>query len=272
MADSKTKNTAKHETIKDVPIGIDATGQRQEFDSMGAVEVPADRYWGAQTQRSLQHFSIGDDHMPKAVYHAYGYVKKAAALVNAKSGRLRAMARRCDHPGGRRGDRRQARRTLPALRLADGVRHAVQHEPQRGDLQPRHPAARRHARHTDPDPPQRPRQHGPVVQRQLPDRDAHRDGARAHRAHAARAGPLRHRDRSQGEPMDGRRQNRPHPSAGRSAAHGRPRMVGLRRRRCATQWRTCAGRWTGCTASRAAAPRSAPGSTRRTASRSISPK
>ena len=88
MADSKTKNTAKHETIKDVPIGIDATGQRQEFDSMGAVEVPADRYWGAQTQRSLQHFSIGDDHMPKAVYHAYGYVKKAAALVNAKSDRL----------------------------------------------------------------------------------------------------------------------------------------------------------------------------------------
>ena len=88
MADSKTKNAAKHETIKDVPIGIDATGQRKEFDSMGDVEVPADRYWGAQTQRSLQHFSIGDDHMPKAVYHAYGYVKKAAAIVNAKADRL----------------------------------------------------------------------------------------------------------------------------------------------------------------------------------------
>jgi fumarate hydratase, class II len=78
----------QHETIKDVPIGIDATGQRKEFDSMGDVEVPADRYWGAQTQRSLQHFSVGDDHMPKAVYHAYGYVKKAAALVNAKANRL----------------------------------------------------------------------------------------------------------------------------------------------------------------------------------------
>ncbi len=88
MADSKTKDTAKHETIKDLPVGIDATGQRKEFDSMGDVEVPANRYWGAQTQRSLQHFSIGDDHMPKAVYHAYGYVKKAAALVNAKAGRL----------------------------------------------------------------------------------------------------------------------------------------------------------------------------------------
>ncbi|MEQ8502289.1 MAG: lyase family protein, partial [Sneathiellaceae bacterium] len=55
---------------------------------MGKVSVPADRYWGAQTQRSLQHFSIGGDLMPKPVYHAYGYVKKACALVNHKAGRL----------------------------------------------------------------------------------------------------------------------------------------------------------------------------------------
>ena len=55
---------------------------------MGAIDVPANRYWGAQTQRSLIHFSIGDDHMPKAVYHAYGYVKKAAAIVNGRDGRL----------------------------------------------------------------------------------------------------------------------------------------------------------------------------------------
>ena len=64
------------------------TGQRHETDSMGDIDVPADRYWGAQTQRSLVHFSIGDDRMPKRVYHAYGYVKKAAALVNAAAGRL----------------------------------------------------------------------------------------------------------------------------------------------------------------------------------------
>jgi len=50
--------------------------------------VPADKYWGAQTQRSLQHFSIGNDRMPKSVYHAYGIVKKAAALVNEAAGRL----------------------------------------------------------------------------------------------------------------------------------------------------------------------------------------
>src|SRR6187402_925628 len=74
----------------DVPIGLRGTGTRWEFDSMGDVEVPANRYWGAQTQRSLQHFSIGDDRMPKAVYHAYGFVKKACALVNHAAGRLPA--------------------------------------------------------------------------------------------------------------------------------------------------------------------------------------
>ena len=74
--------------ILDLPIGLSATGTRQETDSMGAVDVPADRYWGAQTQRSLIHFSIGDDRMPEAVYHAYGHVKKAAAIVNGRAGRL----------------------------------------------------------------------------------------------------------------------------------------------------------------------------------------
>src|SRR5579862_9517729 len=76
--------------IADVPIGLTATGTRREADSMGGIDVPADRYWGAQTQRSLIHFSIGDDRMPKAVYHAYGYVKKAAAIVNGRDGRLPA--------------------------------------------------------------------------------------------------------------------------------------------------------------------------------------
>src|ERR1700736_3721290 len=76
--------------ILDLPIGLDATGMRREFDSLGEVEVPANRYWGAQTQRSLQHFNIGTDRMPKEVYHAYGYVKKAAARVNTAAGRLPA--------------------------------------------------------------------------------------------------------------------------------------------------------------------------------------
>jgi len=87
--------------ILDVPIGLDATGMRREFDSLGDVEVPANRYWGAQTQRSLEHFNIGHDRMPKEVYHAYGYVKKAAAVVNTAAGRLpewkgRLIERVCD--------------------------------------------------------------------------------------------------------------------------------------------------------------------------------
>src|ERR671924_1308113 len=88
MGGDDTMEHQEHPIWHDIPIGIDATGKRHETDAMGGIDVPADRYWGAQTQRSLVHFSIGDDHMPKAVYHAYGYVKKAAALVNAAAGRL----------------------------------------------------------------------------------------------------------------------------------------------------------------------------------------
>ncbi len=63
-------------------------GTRRETDSMGAIDVASDRYWGAQTQRSLHHFSIGDDRMPVEVVRAFGLLKKAAALVNAAAGNL----------------------------------------------------------------------------------------------------------------------------------------------------------------------------------------
>jgi fumarate hydratase class II len=81
-------NDQSNPVLRQIPIGISAGGTRRETDSMGEIDVPADRYWGAQTQRSLIHFSIGDDRMPKPVYHAYGYVRNAAALVNAAAGRL----------------------------------------------------------------------------------------------------------------------------------------------------------------------------------------
>lgn len=61
---------------------------RQETDSMGQIEVPADRYWGAQTQRSLKYFSIGDDRIPTEVIHAFGILKKAAAIANRELGQL----------------------------------------------------------------------------------------------------------------------------------------------------------------------------------------
>jgi fumarate hydratase, class II len=63
---------------------------RTESDSMGEVEVPADRYWGAQTQRSLHYFAIGDDRFPRPMIRALGLVKRAAAVANGELGRLPA--------------------------------------------------------------------------------------------------------------------------------------------------------------------------------------
>jgi fumarate hydratase class II len=74
---------------------------RIETDSMGEIEVPADKYWGAQTERSLLHFNIGDDVMPREMIRAFGILKKACALVNQDLGKLAAdkaklIAQACD--------------------------------------------------------------------------------------------------------------------------------------------------------------------------------
>ena len=61
---------------------------RKETDSLGEVEVPADKLWGAQTQRSLQHFSIGHDLIPREMITAYAILKKAAANANHAGKRL----------------------------------------------------------------------------------------------------------------------------------------------------------------------------------------
>jgi len=60
--------------------------RRLESDSMGTIEVPAEKYWGAQTQRSIEHFAIGEDLMPHELIHAFGYLKKAAAITNHELG------------------------------------------------------------------------------------------------------------------------------------------------------------------------------------------
>jgi len=74
---------------------------RLETDSMGEIEVPADKYWGAQTQRSLLHFNIGNDVMPREMIRALGLLKKACALVNEELGKLppdktRLIVQACD--------------------------------------------------------------------------------------------------------------------------------------------------------------------------------
>jgi fumarate hydratase class II len=65
---------------------------RKEFDSLGEGDVPADKLWGAQTQRSLEHFSIGKDLIPREMITAYALLKKAAANTNLAGGRLPAEA------------------------------------------------------------------------------------------------------------------------------------------------------------------------------------
>src|SRR5690348_18138479 len=74
---------------------------RTESDSMGKIEVPANVYWGAQTQRSLVHFNIGRDTMPPELIRAFGVLKKACALVNQDLGKLpgekaRLIIQACD--------------------------------------------------------------------------------------------------------------------------------------------------------------------------------
>src|ERR1700692_4109942 len=61
---------------------------RMESDSMGQIAVPANHYWGAQTERSLHHFAIGEDRMPAELIRAFAILKKAAALVNHDLGKL----------------------------------------------------------------------------------------------------------------------------------------------------------------------------------------
>src|SRR5260370_37692176 len=72
------KESPMSEAVKTVA----STPTRTESDSMGKIDVPADRYYGAQTARSLIHFAIGKDTMPPELIHAFGILKKACALVN----------------------------------------------------------------------------------------------------------------------------------------------------------------------------------------------
>src|ERR1700737_4056651 len=90
MADSKQNSS------RDLISNI-----RREIDSLGAVDVAADKLWGAQTQRSLEHFSIGKDLMPREMIMAYAILKKAAANANHAGKRLddqryRLIVKNCD--------------------------------------------------------------------------------------------------------------------------------------------------------------------------------
>ena len=70
---------------------------RTETNSFGPIEVPADRYWGAQTERSRNNFRIGEERMPRPIIRALAIVKRAAAETNRETGLARRAARQGDH-------------------------------------------------------------------------------------------------------------------------------------------------------------------------------
>ncbi len=112
------------------------TTHRSEKDSMGAIEVPADKLWGAQTQRSLEHFRISTEKMPGELIYALALTKRAAAKVNQDLGLLTAekagaiVAAADEVLAG-------ARAGVPPGYLADRLRHPKQYEYERGAGQPR---------------------------------------------------------------------------------------------------------------------------------------
>src|SRR4051812_12595224 len=100
------------------------SGTRTEKDSFGPIEVPADRLWGAQTERSRRFFRISSERMPLAVVHALARVKKAAAKANAELGLLDAKKAQAIRRAWRRCSRASTTRRFPcrAGRLAPGRR------------------------------------------------------------------------------------------------------------------------------------------------------
>ncbi len=142
---------------------------------MGGMEVPAERLWGAQTQRSLENFKIGEDRMPIDLIHALARVKRASAQVNLDLGKFkdpavgRAIIEAADEVIAGRHD---AEFPLVVWQTGSGTQTNMNVE--RGDRQPGQRADGRRARHAAEGPSQRPRQHGPVVQRRLPHGHARR--------------------------------------------------------------------------------------------------
>ena len=147
---------------------------RQESDTMGTIEVASDRYWGAQTQRSLKYFNIGEDTMPPVLIRAFGILKRSAAEVNCELGLLKPELKdlivraanevvenkldehfplRIWQTGSGTQTNMNTNEVISnrAIELASG---------QMGSKKPVHP--------------QRPRQHVAVFQRHFPHGDAHR--------------------------------------------------------------------------------------------------
>ena len=182
--DTQLKGKKKPETL------LNRDRWRVESDSLGEVKVPADRLWGAQTQRSLEHFSIGQDLIPREMIAAYATLKKAAANANHAGGRLERLGSSADRAGLRRDPGRAAPRHVSAACVDDRQRHAVQHERQRGDVQPLLPTRGYRAGQQGAGASERSREHVAVVKRFVSLGDVHRRRCERDRAADCRRSPV----------------------------------------------------------------------------------
>ena len=103
---------------------------RKEKDSMGFIDVPADKYWGAQTQRSAENFKIGGHRMPKEIINAFAVLKMAAAQANFDLGVL-PEEKKSDHRKSLSGNHVwKTGRSVPISSMANRLRNTVQYESQ----------------------------------------------------------------------------------------------------------------------------------------------
>jgi hypothetical protein len=150
------------------------SGIRKEMDSLGEVNVPAGKLRGAQTQRSLEHLSIGKDLIPREMVTAYAILKKATANANHAGNRLdhriyKLIVQACDKIlDGQHHD------MFPLHVLDNRQRHSVQHECERSDLQQMLPTRGHTARQQEAGSPERPRKHAAIVERQFSFRNVYR--------------------------------------------------------------------------------------------------
>ena len=202
---------------------------RTETDSLGVVAVPADRLWGAQTQRSLEHFSIGQDLMPREMVAAYATLKKACAIANHAGKRLddqryKLIVQVCDEIlAGRHDD------MFPLLVWMTGS--GTQFNMNVNEVISNRAAASSPARRwaaTAPVHPNDHSQHGAVVQRQLSVGGVRRCGGQWEGPpHPGRDRAAR-RECREGKSVGRHRQNRPHAHAGRDAVDLGAGVVRLR--------------------------------------------
>ena len=204
--------------------------RRIERDTMGELEVPDGAYYGASTMRAVKNFPASGLQPPVRFVRALGMIKLAAAKVNADLGLLdQKLADAIVKAAQEIVDGKQRRPVRGGRPVPDRLRHLHQHERQRGDREPRDRAARRRDRLAQAGPPERPRQHLPVLQRRDPERDPARRADRHQGRPDPGPGEAPGGAGAEGRGADAGHQDRPHPPPGRHAGPARAGVPGVRR-------------------------------------------